>query len=204
MEVDFTRLSAADRYWYLCSFVGPRPIALVTTVSSSGVRNAAPMSFFNVVSHDPPILVLGVQRRRDGSLKDTARNISQVREFVVNMVDMSIARPMVNCAVDHPSEVDEVEESGLEWVSSTAVAPGRIAQSPCSFECRLERSIEYSGRSVYLGEVVHVHVHDELLGADGLSLVEGRYRPIARLHGDNYIEAADQFVLRHDRDLPIG
>ena len=48
MEFDFTAIAAELRYKLLCSFVGPRPIALVTTVSLDGAPNAAPMSFFNV------------------------------------------------------------------------------------------------------------------------------------------------------------
>ncbi len=48
MEFDFTAIAAELRYKLLCSFVGPRPIALVTTVSPDGAPNAAPMSFFNV------------------------------------------------------------------------------------------------------------------------------------------------------------
>jgi flavin reductase (DIM6/NTAB) family NADH-FMN oxidoreductase RutF len=202
MDLDFTALDPSERYWYLCSFVGPRPIALVTTVSASGQRNAAPMSFFNVVSHEPPILVLGIQRRRDGTLKDTAANIHEVGEFVVNMVDRSIADQMVQCGIDHPTDVDEVGESGLAWARSTAVAPWRIRQAPCSFECRLERTIDFAGRTVYFGEVVHLHVRDGLHDPVSRRMVEGAYRPIARLHEDNYVEAADQFVLSHSDDAP--
>lgn len=59
MDFDFTRLSPQDRYRLLTNFVGPRPIALVTTRSEGGHANAAPMSFFNVFSQDPPIVILG-------------------------------------------------------------------------------------------------------------------------------------------------
>ncbi len=202
MDLDFTALDPSDKYWYLCSFVGPRPIALVTTVSASGQRNAAPMSFFNVVSHEPPILVLGIQRRQDGTLKDTARNIHEVGEFVVNMVDLPIADQMVRCGIDRPSHIDEAAEAGLDWARSSAVAPSRIRQAPCAFECRLERRIDFAGRTVYFGQVVHLHVRDGLHDPAARRMVEGRYRPIARLHEDNYVEADDQFVLPHGNDAP--
>ena len=57
MDFDFTTLPETDRYRLLTNFVGPRPIALVTTRSEEGHSNAAPMSFFNVFSHEPPILL---------------------------------------------------------------------------------------------------------------------------------------------------
>jgi hypothetical protein len=48
MAFDFTRIEPQDRYRLLTNFVGPRPIALVSTRSEGGRGNAAPMSFFNV------------------------------------------------------------------------------------------------------------------------------------------------------------
>jgi flavin reductase (DIM6/NTAB) family NADH-FMN oxidoreductase RutF len=204
VDFDFTALPAPDRYRLLCDFVGPRPIALVTTVAPGGARNAAPMSFFNVLSHDPPIVALGVQARRDGTPKDTARNIFETGEFVVNMVDIGLADQMVQCGLEYPSDVDEALASGLTWVASELVAPGRIRESPCSMECRLERSIDYERRSIILGEVVHMSVRDECLDAGGRSVAEGTYLPIARLHDDNYIEARDQFVLRAPIELLNG
>jgi flavin reductase (DIM6/NTAB) family NADH-FMN oxidoreductase RutF len=92
MDFDFTRLPEADRYRLLTNFVGPRPIALVSTIDEQGRHNAAPMSFFNVFSHEPPILILGIQPREDGSPKDTVANLRRLGEFVVHMVDMEIGR----------------------------------------------------------------------------------------------------------------
>ena len=94
MEFDFVELPEKDRYRLLCSFVGPRPIALVTTVDEHNCHNAAPMSFFNVFSHDPPLLIIGMQTRPDGTVKDTVANIRRTGEFVAHMVDMSIAEEM--------------------------------------------------------------------------------------------------------------
>ena len=64
MEFDFETLPPPDRYRLLCSFVAPRPIALVTTLAENGTPNAAPMSFFNVFSQDPPIVILGIQTQQ--------------------------------------------------------------------------------------------------------------------------------------------
>ena len=96
MDFDFTRIAAQDRYRLLTNFIGPRPIALVSTLSEGGQDNAAPMSFFNVFSHDPAIVILGIQTKPDGQEKDTVRNIRRNREFVVNMVDMAIADAMLD------------------------------------------------------------------------------------------------------------
>lgn len=196
MEFDFTTLPVHDRYRLLCSFVAPRPIALVTTVCKDGRSNAAPMSFFNVFSQDPPIVILGIQARRDGTPKDTTMNIRETGEFVVNLVDLAIAEQMVSCGLDFPRGVDEVEQSGLSLAPSLQVRPGRVRESPCSMECRLFQSIEFPRRSIVLGEVVQMNVRDDCLDAAGHYVRPETYQPIARLHADNYIVADRQFELK--------
>ena len=56
-------LGERDLYKLLVNTVLPRPIALVTTVDEKGRANAAPFSFFNVFSHAPPLVVLGIEGR---------------------------------------------------------------------------------------------------------------------------------------------
>ena len=202
MEFDFDVLPARDRYRLLCSFVAPRPIALVTTCGADGTANAAPMSFFNVFSQDPPIVILGIQTRPDGTEKDTIRNIRRSGEFVVNLCDYQLAQQMVDCGHPFAEEVDEITLTGLSHIPSLKIAPSRVAEAPASMECRVERLIEYPSRVIVLGQVIQMHVRDACLDADGRYLREGAYRPIARLHGDNYIVADRQFVLTESTDLP--
>lgn len=196
MEFDFRALPAADRYRLLCSFVAPRPVALVTTVSTSGLGNAAPMSFFNVFSQEPPIVILGLSARPDGTPKDTTVNIRETGEFVVNLCDLAMAQQMVDCGILFPRGVDEVEKTGLSLANSAWVRPGRVLESPCSMECRLHQSIDFPGRCIVLGEVVQMHVRDDCLDDAGRYVRPEAYQPVARLHADNYIVADRQFVLK--------
>ena len=106
MEFDFEELEAQSRYRLLTNFIGPRPIALVTTRSASGRDNAAPMSFFNVFSHDPPLVMLGIQPRLTGEEKDTLTNIRRSGEFAVNMVDMALSQQMLICGLAFDSGID--------------------------------------------------------------------------------------------------
>lgn len=196
MEFDFRALPAPDRYRLLCSFVAPRPIALVTTVSAAGLSNAAPMSFFNVFSQDPPIVILRLSARPDGSPKDTTVNIRETGEFVVNLCDLAMAQQMVDCGILFLRGVDEVEKTGLSFAPSARVRPGRVLESPCAMECRLHQSIEFPRRSIVLGEVVQMHVRDDCLDEAGRYVRPEAYQPVARLHADNYIVADRQFVLK--------
>ena len=114
MEFDFETLAAYDRYKILTSTIVPRPIAWVTTLSKNGVRNAAPFSFFNALSKEPPLLALGITADGDGSMKDTARNILDTHEYVINLVPRSAAQSMNLTSIDATSDVDELALAKLE------------------------------------------------------------------------------------------
>ena len=86
MLFDFATISPQDRYKLLVSTVVPRPIAWVVTQDPQGRLNAAPFSFFNAFSQDPPMVIIGIGGRQPGDAKDTGRNIRETGEFVVNLV----------------------------------------------------------------------------------------------------------------------
>ena len=201
MDFDFTRLPARDRYRLLTNFVAPRPIALVTTRSPAGHDNAAPMSFFNVFSHEPPIVVIGLQGR-EGVEKDTTANIRRTGAFVVNIVDLGLAEGMILCSANFPPDVDELAFAGLTGLPAAQVDAARIGESPCAMECRVERIIDWPNRAIVLGEVVEMHVRDDCLDPQGRYVNPAAYQPIARMHADNYIASDRQFVLAKPAGLP--
>src|SRR5580692_6685787 len=151
-------LSRHDRYKLLCAVVVPRPIALVTTLDVNGAVNAAPFSFFNVFSEEPPLIVLGLQHKPDRTPKDTTRNIQRDGEFVVQMVDEALAKAMNDCAVDFPSGESEVSALGLATLPSVDVKVPRLAAAPFALECKRTVSLAFGpGRELLVGEVLRVH-----------------------------------------------
>jgi len=187
MELDPTELTHQQLYKLLAALVIPRPIAWVTTLNESGTVNAAPYSFFNVLSDEPPIMAFGSAARIDGSLKDTSRNIERIGEFVVNIVDEDLLGRMSVSAADFPPEESETDATELEVRGSTAIAPPRIALSPVSFECTHYQTIKLSERSrIVLGIIRVIHVRDGLVDRQTLRLDISKYTPVARLYGENY------------------
>ena len=68
-HIDLDELTASERYKLLTALVIPRPIAWVTTVSSEGINNAAPYSFFNVFGQDPAVIKLALENKPHGKTK---------------------------------------------------------------------------------------------------------------------------------------
>ena len=199
MDFDIAALPSQDAYMLLIGVIVPRPIAFVTTVDSEGRINAAPFSFFNMLGHAPPVVALGIEPWPDGTPKDTARNINETLEFVVNMVDEAIAERMVQCATDFPHGIEELAIVGLSHLPSKTVKPPRIAKSPINLECKRLVTLELGKReNIILGEVLHLHIRDDLVDAERRRVRLERLRLVGRLAGHGYCRIRDQFDIRRE------
>ena len=192
---DLRTLSRADTYKLLASTILPRPIAWITTLDDEGKPNAAPFSFFNVVSANPPLIVVGFSAAPDREGKDTLSNIRRTGELVVNLVPRELAEAMNITATDAPRGTDELAVAGLATVASVQVKPPRIAGSPVSLECRLFQLIEPGGSStIMLATVVELHVrHDAFEDEARLHIDPSQMRLIGRMHGGGGYTTTDGF-----------
>ena len=211
ITLDLAALDAGTRYKLLTGTVVPRPIAWVTTLNADGSANAAPYSFFNVMSATPPVLVLGiVPRPMEGgfALKDTATNIAERRDFVVNLVDEDHAEAMNLTSLDAPTGTDEAALAGLELIDALDVAAPRIATAPVAFECRLRETVDLGAvegaaesvrRAIVVADVLRIHARDGVLDPDTLRVDPDAYKPLGRLFGPLYTRQNDRF--RMDRPV---
>lgn len=186
MEIDLTGPLREDAYRMLSGLVTPRPIALTTTVDPEGRVNAAPFSFFNVLGDSPPIVGFCPGDRGPGIPKDTARNIRLTHEFVINLVDESIAEKMNLCAASLDPGENELIHAGLTPLPSTVVKPPRIAEAPASLECRSHSIIEIGDNRLIIGEVLRIHVRDGIFDPETWLIQPGTYLPIGRMQSPNW------------------
>jgi len=200
MERSVRDMERQEKYKLLIGGVVPRPIAWVTSRSAGGVLNAAPFSYFNVACIDPMMISIAVARRPGSVMKDTARNIQETGEFVVNMVDIHNVDLVNQTSADYPAEISEVEELGLTPVPSKAVRVPRLNESRIHFECRLHQIVtlgEPAASDLIIGEVVHVHVDDELYFDGKIDIA--KLQPVSRLAGLSYGTIGERF----DRPRPV-
>jgi flavin reductase (DIM6/NTAB) family NADH-FMN oxidoreductase RutF len=196
MELDLEGRYADRAYLIMASLVTPRPIALVTSVNAQGQVNAAPFSFFNVLGGNPPIVAIAPGDRDDGTPKDTARNIRQTHEFVVNLVDEALAEAMNKCAASLPYGQNELETAGLHSAPSSVVKLPRIAESPASLECAEWGTLQIGGNRVIIGLVKRVHLRDELFDAEKERVRSERLLLIGRMASPHwYCRTRDRFEM---------
>lgn len=183
MQLTLSDLSAGQRYHVLSSLVVPRPIAWLTTLNEDGQVNAAPFSYFQLMGENPPLVVLGIGRRPDGSAKDSFRNIRRSREFVINLVTEENAEMMNQCATPFPPDVSEVTSLCLQTLPSAVVKPPRLAIAPAHIEARELQTLLIGGNQVVMGELLVVHIRDEFIEAANLHVKTEAMHIIGRLQG---------------------
>ncbi len=185
-------------YYILTGIVAPRPIAFISTLSSEGIHNLAPFSFFNAVSANPPTIIVSIGRYIDGKPKDTLCNIEETGEFVVNVVNRNIVEAMNMTAAEFPQNVDEFEIAGLTKAPSIHVKPPRVAESPVQIECKLNKVVPIGEGSTESGlviaEIILIHI-DDVVMVNG-RIDNSRLDPIGRLAGGMYSYTNETLYLK--------
>ena len=183
------------------AIVAPRPIGWISTVDRDGRPNLAPYSFFNALASDPPIVAFS-----SGGLKDSAANAKETGEFVFNLSTVQLAEAMNASSAGVPRGVNEFDLAGLAMAPSRLVRPGRVADTPAAFECKVLQVLEVDdleGRStdtfVVLGQVVGVHI-------DPRFIKDGRFdtaaaQPLARCGYHDYAKVTEVFEMIRPDDL---
>lgn len=183
-------------YQQMIHCIVPRPIAWVSTVSRDGATNVAPFSYFTGVGSRPPTLLFCPANNRHGQPKDTLRNIQETGDFVVNIVSFAVAERMNASAAELAADESEFDACNLTAIDSLKVRAPRVAESPVQFECTQRQILNIGqgpgGANVVIGNVLHVHIDDSVLGDRGLvdaQLLDA----IGRMGGPTYCRTTERF-----------
>ncbi|NLY80793.1 MAG: flavin reductase family protein [Lysinibacillus sp.] len=189
-----------ENYKLLTGTVIPRPIAFITTKSTEGTLNGAPFSYFNIVSSNPPMLSVSIQRK-DGKMKDTAKNIYDTQEFVVHITDHDNVEPFNAAAANLPSNVSEIELTKLTPVESELVSVPGVKEAKVRFECKLVQAIPLGSNNegepscdLFVGEVVLVHLDEKIY--DNTYIKARELHAVSRLAGNHFATIGNIFSLQ--------
>jgi len=201
LSIDPTQNTERENYKFLIGSIIPRPIAFVTTISKDGVLNGAPFSYFNIVSSNPPMISLSIQRL-SGKQKDTARNIIESKQFVVHIVDEENVEKINKTAASLAPEQSEIELANLTPVESVKISVPGVKEAKIRMECSLEHSLELgsldtTGCDFIIGKVVQFHIKNEIYE-------NGRIDPrglaaVSRLAGNNYAKIGEVFEIERPK-----
>lgn len=180
---------------YMQSAIGPRPIALASTIDADGNPNLSPFSFFNMFSANPPILVFSPSRRvRDNTLKHTLFNVQATQQVVINVVNYEMVQQTSLSSTEYKDGVNEFEKAGFTMLKSDLVSPFRVAESPVQFECIVNEVIGLGDQggagNLVICEVVKIHINEAVLNEQG-AIQQDKMDLVARMGGNWYTRAND-------------
>jgi flavin reductase (DIM6/NTAB) family NADH-FMN oxidoreductase RutF len=186
-------------YHKLVDIVTPRPIAWVTTIDLEGRVNLAPFSFFNTFGSNPAIVGFAPSLRRDGTKKDTLRNVEAVGEFVIHAAVADLAKAINLSSAELPHDESEIKLTGLHTQPSVRVRPPRLVEAPVAMECKVLQIFHFGtgpiGSNLVLGQILMFHVDDRLLNEQG-RVDPRKLQTIGRLGGDFYCRTSDLFEMK--------
>ncbi|MGF9857575.1 flavin reductase family protein [Priestia endophytica] len=201
LSIEPGSMSERENYKFLIGSIIPRPIAFVTTTSKDGILNGAPFSYFNIVSSNPPMISLSIQRS-EGKQKDTARNIIESKQFVVHIVDEQNVEKINKTAASLAPNQSEIELANLTPVESVKISVPGVKEAKIRMECSLENSLELGGSDspgcdLIIGKVVQFHIEQDIykngrIDPNGLAAV-------SRLAGDNYAKIGEIFEVKRPK-----
>lgn len=187
-----------ENYKLLTSSIIPRPIAFVTSQSEAGLLNAAPFSYFNMVTADPPMVSIAIQRQ-NGQSKDTTHNILTKKEFVVHIVDESIVQEVNQTSATLHHGDNELQRTNLTTTESQHIQVPGVKEAKVRFECRLEKHVPLGGEEdtastdLIIGKIVCYHIADDVYKEGKIN--SDALQAVSRLAGANYTTLGDHFSI---------
>ena len=201
MQIDFSELSPNAIYFNMIQTLVPRPIAWVLSENSSGSFNLAPFSYFNAVSSNPPLLMISVGKKPDGSHKDTRVNIEQRSDFVVHIPHYDLINEMNESSATLAADDSELERLKLETTPMQGSRLPRLTRSRIAYacECYEIHEIGNTPQSMILGRIKSLYIDDEVASNDGkgrLKINTDKLQPVARLGASEYMRNGEVVTLK--------
>ena len=204
MQIDFSQLSPNAVYFNIIQTLVPRPIAWVLSENSSGSYNLAPFSYFTAVSSNPPLLMISVGKKPDGSNKDTRVNIEQRKDFVVHIPHFDQLTEMNESSATLPEGDSELDRLDLETASMEGARLPRLKKSHIAFacECYEIHEIGDTPQAMILGKINSLYIDDEIAISDPkgrLKVDTEKLQPISRLGASEYMRSGEIITLERPR-----
>ena len=195
MHIDLRQQEPSAAYFTVIQTIMPRPVAWILSPNCSNggepSYNLAPFSYFCPVCSDPPLAVVSIGIKPDGSSKDTLVNVSARRFFTIHIAHKELLATLNATSANLPYGVSEAGELGLDLVPFKNAAVPRLKAARIAFACELERvmPVGRGGQKLIFAQLHSVWIDDETIIQDAkgrLKVDASQVSPIARLGGGEY------------------
>ncbi len=191
MFLDLDLMSSNSTYHALTQIIIPRPVAWVLTEHQNGEYNLAPFSYFSAVCSDPPIMMISVGRKPDGSEKDTYQNIIEREKFIIHIASSELAGAVTKSASVLDAGQSEIDLCGLKTERVEGFSLPRVMGPKIAMSCRFyeEKTMGNNDQHIIFGRIEKVWLDDDIVlptDTGRLKIDASKVDPIGRLGGNEY------------------
>lgn len=166
--------------WKPGNMLYPLPVVMVSVADEEGKDNIITVAWAGTVCTNPPMVSISVRPERY-----SYHMIKETGEFVINLTTEKLAYATDYCGVKSGRDVDKFKEAHLTREPASHVGVPMIKESPVSIECRVREEKEYGSHSVFMADVLAVHVDDQYMDEKG-KFDLAMSKPIVYSHGEYY------------------
>ena len=142
--------------------------------------NILTIAWTGTINSNPPMTYISVQPKRYSH--DIIENSG---EFVINLVNVRLAKAMDFCGVRSGRDVDKFAAQGLTREKADTVSAPLIAESPVNIECKVKDIIRMPSHDMFMAEITAVHVDERYVDENG-AYDFGAMDLVAFSHGKYY------------------
>ncbi len=139
----------------------PKPVALISA-SIPGEDNLMTAAWVNVVCMDPPMIAVAVRHSRH-----THHIIEKSGQFVVNIPGEDLLHATDCCGMISGKKMDKFAHAKLSRAKGAKTDAPLVEECPLNIECEVKKTNQLGSHTLFIGEVLAVHVDQEVLDEKG-------------------------------------
>lgn len=165
--------------WTGGTLLAPVPPVLVTCGTMEH-PNVLTVGWTGIINTVPPKTYISLRPERF-----SYPMIERSGEFVINLATASMVKAVDFCGVRSGRQWNKFEQTGLTPVPARNLLCPMLEESPLALECRVFQQILLGSHTMFLADILAVHVDDALVSPSGKLHLE-RAGLLAYAHGEYF------------------
>jgi len=162
--------------------LNPVPVVMISSGSDEVPRNICTVAWAGTINSEPPMVSISLRKSRL-----SYDIIKSTGEFVVNLVNKSLAKSCDFCGVKSGRNVNKFEKCGLNSYPAKGLTKAvAITESPLSLSCKVKDIIELGSHDMFIGEIVAIECDSYLMDDSGKVCLD-KANLVAYNHGEYFL-----------------
>lgn len=142
--LDFNAIDETKIYKLMSYSIFPRPIAWILT-DDDGIVNIAPFSYFAPLSSKPPIVVVSIGLKEDGSPKDTRANILKQKRATICLAEKDMLSSLTMSSEELSHDESEAQKFNIGTTIVKEGYPPIVDGIKAAYFCDFYKTCEIEG-----------------------------------------------------------